>query len=40
MGCNHQYKVSLNPTNVMGGYPTNPVQEFEMVNMTKSSMLS
>jgi len=26
------------PTNVVGGYPTNPVQEFEIVNITKSFM--
>jgi len=39
MGCNHLFKMGINPTNVVGGY-TNPIQGFEMVNMTKSFMWS
>ena len=31
-GCSSPIKVEINPTIVAGGYPTNPVQGFEMVN--------
>jgi len=40
MGSNHSFKVGINSTNVVSGYPTNPIQGFEMSNMTKSSMRS
>jgi len=26
MGCNCPLKIGINPTNVVGGYPTNPAQ--------------
>jgi len=36
MGCNYPLKVGINSTNVVGDYLTNPIQRFEMVNMTRS----
>ena len=32
MGYNYPFKVSINPTSVVGGYPTNPTKGFEMIN--------
>ena len=35
-GSDGLFKVGINPTNLVGGYPTNPVLGFEVVNMTNS----
>jgi len=32
MRCNCPFKVGINPTNVVGGYPNNLTQGFETVN--------